>query len=292
MSVKEFFKEWKPKNIKGMDKDDRTYLLYENIPSIVEFYIKKGHKAQNEVKELFDRMVDIKFAKTLIRILKTPDSSPVDYGMATVIAQFLEQRRQELEDQEELVDIYKDAIDKILKKRVKKISKKVDIDKDLIKELLVVVPEPEAISDPRFVGIYVSRVLRKLYVIAKENETGLEDFKTLKKLFKEIFGKDMLNQVAVSVLLERKSTIQHFNEKQKAMWNLVTNFALAVLEKNEKKELKELIEYYVMRRAKDAEKQRDSARRIQFAQISEEDYPKLQKVAAKLSKENEFKPFL
>jgi hypothetical protein len=273
-----------------MDKDDRTFLLYDHIPTIVELYIKKGHKSQDLVKELFDRMEDPKFAKTLKRILKTPDASPVDFGMATVIADFLERRRQQID--EDLIEMYTDAIDKILKKRVKKISKKVNIEGDLIKELLVVVAEPTAISDPRFIGLYVSRMLRKLYAISRENEIGLEDHKTLKKLFTALFGKEEINQVAINVLLERKDFIRNFNENQMAVWNLVTNFALEVLEKNEKKELKELVEYYITRRAKDAEKQRDSARRLQFAQISEEDYPKLHKVAAKLSKNEEYSQFL
>ncbi len=289
MSMKNFLNEWKPKNLKGMDKDTRTCLLFDYIPTISEFYIKKGHKAQKEVNELFDRMEDPKFVKLLLRILKTSDSTPVDLGMATVIADFIERRRQKLD--EDLVDSYKTAIDKILKKRIKKISKKVEVDKDLLTELLVVVPEPDAISDPRFVGIYVYRMTRKLYAISKDNELGL-DTKLVKKLFKALFGKDLQNDVAISILLERKDIIRNFNEEQKAVWNLLTNFALDTLESNKKKELKELIEYYIMRRSKDAEKQRDSARRIQFANISEEDFKRLHSVANKLSEKDKYKKFL
>ncbi len=235
-------------------------------------------------------MQNPKFAKALLRLTKTQDDYPVALGTATIIADFLEKRHRDLD--EEIVEQYSTAVDRILKKRIKKLTKKLGLETDLIKELLVVVSEPEAISDPRFVGIYVNRILRKLYALAKDNELGLEDVKTVKKLFKAIFGEDLLNDVAINVLLERRDIIRNFNENQKAMWNLMTNFALDVLESNKKKELKEFIEYYVMRRAKDASKQRDSARRIQFAQISEEDYPKLHAVAEKLSEKEKFAEYL
>ncbi|WP_171567762.1 hypothetical protein, partial [Brevibacillus sp. MCWH] len=144
MSVKEFLKEWKPKKVKEMDKDDRTLLLYDNIPSIVEFYIKKGHKEHEDVNKLFDRMENKVFVKTLLRILKTNDETPVDLGMATVIADFLEKRRQNLED--EIVEKYVEAIDKILKKRIKKLHKKLGIDKGILKDLLVYVADKDLIS--------------------------------------------------------------------------------------------------------------------------------------------------
>jgi hypothetical protein len=288
--VKEILKDLKGKNFNGLNKDDRTYMVYENMHSLVDFYIKKGHKAHQIVDEIFDRFENPKVAKAFTRIVKTQDEYPLDLGTATVLADFLEKRHQKID--EELVEQYSNVIDKILKKRIKKLNKKLGLEKDLLKELLVVVSEPDAISDPRFVGIYVQRMLRKLYVIAKDNETGLEDVKSVKKLFKALFGEDLLNDIAVNILLERKDFIRNFNESQKSVWNLMTNFALETLEKNKKKELKELVAYYVVRRAKDAKRDRDSARRIQFAQISEEDYPRLHAVAEKLSEDDENSKFL
>lgn len=290
MSVKEFLKVWKTKKVKEMDKDDRTLLLYENIPSIVEFYIKKGHREQEEVNKLFERMESKMFAKTLLRILKTADETPVELGMATVITDFLEKRKKNLE--EELIELYTKAVDKILKKRIKKLHKKLGLDKDLLKELLVVVADKDAISDERFVGIYVQRMTRKLYVIARENELELNDTKSIKKLFKSLFNKELLNSIAVNILLERKEMVHNFNENQLAIWNALTNFALDTIENNKKKEIKELIEYYVVRRAKDAQKGRDSARRIQFAQISEEEYPKIYTVYEQLAEKEKYSKFL
>jgi hypothetical protein len=290
--IKELLADLKEKNFNELDKDDRAFFLYDNAQDISEFYIKKGHKAQKEVAELFKRFENPKVAKGIKRILKTQDEYPLPVSLATVIADFLEKSHQNLD--EEVVSLYGESIDKILKKRIKKVVKKVrketevEIDTDLLKDILVVVPEPEAISNPRFVGIYVNRILRKLYTIAKTNSLGLEDVETVRALFTEVFGVDVINDVAVNVLLERREKIAHFNETQKAVWNLMTNFALDVLESNKKKELKELVAYYAERRAKDDQNQRDAARRIQFAQVSKEDYPKLHKVAAKLSEDENF----
>jgi hypothetical protein len=290
--VKDFLHDIKPKRFNKYPKDDRTFLLYDNLPMLVEFYIKKGHNhkvQQDEVQTLFDHMNNMKLAKTLLRILKTSDATPIDLGMATIIADFLEKRHESLDP--ELVELYGEVIDKILKKRIKKLSKKTGLDKDILKEMLVVIAEPGAISDERFVGVYVNRVLRKLYTLAKNTKLEL-DVDTIENLLSGLFGKELINDVAINVLLERKEFIRNFNDNQIAMWNLLTNFALEVLESNKKKVLREKIEYYVMRRTKDASKGRDSARRIQFAQVSEEDYPKLHKVSASLSEEDGIAKFL
>lgn len=292
MHIKEFLKEWKPKELKRMGKDDRTWLLYDAIPSIVEFYVKKSHKMQNELKELFERMEDPKFAKTLKRILKTndhEDQEPVDYGMATVIAAFMQAKHKDLD--EELKDLYADLIDKILKDRIKKVAKKTGLDKDLIKELLVVVADKKHISSENFVGLYVNRMLRKVYLIARENEVELGDNDALRKLFTQLFEKELLNKIAMNILLEKKGAIRNFNDNQKSVWNQFTNFALDVLESNKKKEIREELEYFVMRRVKDAKNNRDEARRVQFGSISE-DYKKIHASVKKLSEKDQFAQYL
>jgi len=286
--IKEFFKEWKGKNLK--DKDYRTNILFDHTSNIVEFYIKKGFKAQEMVDELFDKMEDEKFVKTLLRIMKTSDATPVDIGMATVISDFLRRRRENLD--EDIIESYKKAVHKLLKKRIKELKEEVKISDQLATELLVVLPEPEMIQNEKLIAMYVFRILSKFYALAKDNDLGIEKPKQVKKIFKALFGKKLLEHVAVNILLERKENIRNFNDNQLAMWNVMTNFALATIEKNEKEDVKQIIKYYVTARAKDAEKKRDVARRIQFAQISEEDFPTIMKVVAKLAKDEDVKAFL
>ena len=290
-NVKEFLKSWTDKNLKKMDKDDVTYLLYDNIPSIVSFYIKKGHQDQESVKTLFDRMEGKKFSKTLLRILKTQKETPVELGMAVIVSDFLERRHEKVD--QEIIDAFGTVVNKILKKRLKKVSEKTGLDPEVVRELLVVVPDKDVISDKKFVGIYVNKITRKLYAMAKESDDPIiADSKGVKKLFKQIFGEDMLNSIAINLLLERKEFIKSFNEKQQAVWNLLSTYALDSLESNKKKDIKELLGYYISRRLKDSEKNRDGARRIQISQIAKDSYPKITSVVEELSEKDKFKKFL
>lgn len=273
MAVKDFLKEWKPKNLKKMDKDEITATLYEFLPDIVSFYVKKGHTRSDEVKDIFARMNDKKFAKALRRIVKTPEHSPVDLAVATMVYDFMQTNHQELDD--DLAETYSKIIDKILKERVKELSEKLDLDKDLLKELLVVIATPESISSPKFVGVYVNKVCKKLYLLVKENEIGITKVKTVKKLFRHLFGKDMLSDVALAILLEKKEHVRNYNESQQALWNLLTEFALTTLEGLEKSDIRRLLAQFAERRINDAKNQRDAARRIQFSSLSEEDYPNI-----------------
>jgi len=287
MSIKEFVRDWKPKK---MSKDDRTYMLYDNIPAMVSFYIKRGHADQDTVNKLFDKMEDPKFPKTLLRILKTQDETPVELGMAVVIADFLERRHAKVD--EETLGMYDESVTKILKPRMKKLSKKLGLEKDILKELLVVVPDTDVMSDKKFIGIYVMKMLRRLYILAKDTDLGLEDVKTVKKLFKALFGDDQIDNIAINVLLERKEGMKNFGDRQLAVWNLMTSFALETLEDHKKKEIKEMLEHYIGRRAKDAEKGRDFARRVQLSQVAEDNYPKLAAAVEDLCEKDKNKKFL
>lgn len=289
--MKEFLKQWKEKRIKGMNKDSRDYLLNDYLPVVVSDYMSKAHKMPEQVTELFDRMEDVRFVNTLNRVIKNDeDYAPVDTGMATIIADFLENRHEKLSD--DMIAVYGKAVDRILKDRIKEVSKKTGIrNKELLKELLVVMPDP-SYTNAKFISIYVQCLSNKLYALSKNNELGLTNVKTVKSLYKEIFGKKLLNAVAASILLERKEHIANFNENQLAIWNLLTNFALQTIEKNDKAEVREVLEFFASTRIKDATKERDAARRIQFASISEEDYPKIHKAFGKLSRKEKYSKYL
>lgn len=284
MNVKDFLKEWKPSQLKNLSKEDRAYLLYDYLGTISEFYIKRAHKAQTEVNELFDRMENKKFAKALQTLLKMKKF--VEPVIATIIADFLEKRHASISP--ELLQTYRELISKILKKRVKDVVKATNSKgagaEPLFEELLVIVSEPTAVSNPRFVGIYVNKMANKLYALTK-GDFMLPDTETVSKMFQELFGKEMMNDVAVALLLERQDRMKTLNDDQKETWNGLTVFALEQLESNKKKELAEVIKYYNKRRANDHSKGRDSTRRVDLTALSAEDFPRLNKVIDKLHKE-------
>lgn len=289
--IKGFLAEWKPKEVSKMSKGDRTYLLYNHINGLTEDFIKRGHQDRDSINKLFERMADKKFAKSLAKIAKTQKETPVPVGMAAVISAFLERKHKEVD--EEIVEIYTSIIDKILKKRVKKLSDKLDLSPELLKDLLVVVPEKNLISSKNFVGVYVQKMLRKLYILSKgDDDLKLDSTKTIRKLFKEIFDEDLIEMIAINILLEKKEIIRNFSDKQLEMWNVLTTFALDVLEDNKKSAIEEKLEYYIKRRSKDFENNRDSARRIQLSQMADDAYPKISKIVDKLSDKDRNKKFL
>ena len=79
--------------------------------------------------------------------------------------------------------------------------------------------------------------------------------------------------------------MKNFNENQTAVWNMLTDFALEVIENQDKEHIVELVEYYCSRRKSDAERNRDSARRISLNHVDAEKYTKLAKRIAKFTKD-------
>lgn len=274
-----------------MKKDEVAKYIFENQSDIVAYYIKKSYskKFMGPINDLFKRMTHKKVPAALKLILKRAkkeDEIYLDPGFAVIINGFLEwvHRTDEANDLSEIIDEYYEVVDAILKKRAKKLGDSLDIDPDVIKEVLVIAPSKDYISDDKFVGYYSQKMLRKLYILASdtEKEVGITSTKQVRKLFKKLFGENLIDVIAVHVLLEKKEFIKNYNDKQMALWNIMTAFALETIEKQEKKHIAELLRYYAQRRANDDRKQRDAARRVSLVGINAEEYPRIAKVVAKM----------
>lgn len=290
--IKYVIEDLSPKFFNSLDKYGKVARVYDTHNLLVDFYIHKGFKARKEVSEIFEVMNNKKYAKSLVKLLKSKEKDmEINIGLVTLISDFIDNKSADIS--EEVAELYNEAIDLILKKRIKKVTKKIEnINPIVVKNLLVVVPDPGVVGDNHSLGFAVRKVLKRLYAMAKSNDLQLETPEKVYALFAQLFGEERNNYVAVNILLERKEYIRNFNESQLVVWNLLTNFALEVLEAHKKKALKEVIEYYIMRRTKDAKKNNDAARRIQFAQLSPEDFPTILKVVEKLKKDDNYKDYL
>ena len=289
--MKEILNSIKPKK---MSKEEIGDILFDYQNEIVDFYVKKAHHKKNEniLNLLYEKMANKKFPKALKYIIKSDDMD-LDIGFVLIINGFIERSHRNEELDPEILDAYSDIMVKLLKDRVKEVEKKSGLDKDTCRELLFILPEKDYISAEKYVSIYSQRMLRKLYLLSKNGKCGLEDTKQVGKMFKSLFNKNLIDVIAVNILLEKKEFIKGFNEEQQRVWNLMTTFALEVIEKQDKDHVKELIEYYISRRAADQKRDRDAARRIQLTTLDPESYPKISKVVAKLTKKNEnFAKFL
>lgn len=297
--MERFLNLWKPKELKQMSKDARADLLGSHLKQILDFFQKRGHKAvaQEQLNALYAKMADKYFINTITYMLDTFDGRP-DMRLVTLMVSFLKVHHKELDPA--VVIKYSDVIERLLDKSITKLTKKAKIDEYIARELLTIVPEPSTIGGERFVGIYVGQVLRRLYLLAKpevekleeqkENGTVIEktvetapvtedlvELKQLKKMYTLLFGKEMLPEVAVSILLERRSASSSFGAEQMRIWKMHTIFALTVLENLEKADLGHAFRNYIKRRKIDVDMKRDQPRRIAFDQVSAEEFPTLAK---------------
>ena len=285
--MKNFIYGLKPKK---MSVTDLAYAIDDNQKNLVDFYVKHGFKMKNAdtINELYSKMLNPKFAKALKKVAKDGNEETpwtgLDYGFIMIINGFIERNHKNEAMTEDLLATYTNIVNKVLKSKINTISKKVGIDKDIVKELLVVVPDKAYVNNERALAFYCQKMLRKMYIIAAERDLGLTDTDKVKDLFKKIFGKKLLDIIAVNMLLEKKEFMKNFNENQTMLWNLITEFALETFERQNKGHITELIEYYCDRRKSDAERNRDAARRISLNHIDAEKYPETAKRISKFSK--------
>lgn len=297
--MERFLNLWKPKELKHMSKDERAELLGSHLKQILDFFQKRGHKvvAQEQLNALYAKMADKYFINTIKYMMDTFDGRP-DMRLVTLMVSFLKAHHTELDSA--VVIKYSDAVERLLDKSIRKMTKKAHVDEYIARELLSIVPEPSTIGGERFVGIYVGQVLRRLYKLAepevekvtetKENGTEIEktiesppitedlvEMKQLKKMYTQLFGADMLPEVAVSILLERRTASSKFGAEQMRIWKMHTIFALTVLEKLEKQDLGHAFRNYIKRRKRDIEMNKDYTRRISVDQLSAEEFPTLVK---------------
>jgi len=263
------------------DKEELLPILAENLVEVEDYYFRKGHKDRETVDRLFDKMESKKFFKCLKALF---EEGALDEGVPVIITNFIERRgdKEGGDEYKELIEKYIKLVNKLVKDKVKELVKETGIDKDVAKEVIVVVPGEDYIND-KFVGIYVNRVCKKLYALAKDNTVELSS-KQLKKMFKYLFKEELIYDAAVQVLLEKREVMKNFNESQLGVWNTLTEFALKTLNKLDKQELKAKILRYCERRNND---ENDVARRIVLSQIDPDEYPTLSKVVGKLKEKEE-----
>jgi len=244
--MKNFIKE--TSKMKKMKTSELAAIIDDHQEEMINFCVNEGFKVKNQniMKELHNRMFSEKFPKALNKIIKAgkknDDHNGLNIGFVVIIAGFIEKNHASEDFNEDMMSNYSDIINELLKSRVKKIKKKVDVDENIIKELLLITPDVEYISSEKFVGIYSQKMLRKLYIMAQNRNIGLENTEQVTKLFKALFGKKLLDLIAINILLEKKEYMKNFNEDQIKVWNLMSAFALEYINNEDKDHIIKLLE--------------------------------------------------
>lgn len=271
-----------------LSKIERENIFLDDVEQITNWYIKRAFmKGENQLlREFFELMNTKKFFKMFKEVAVNYPDYCIEF--CTVVGDFLENTKklpENYQPDEELKEKYIGVLEKLLKKKSKAIAKDTLLPIDLIINLLVVMPTERCISSEKYIGIQVGRVNRKIYntigALEDFDEEGKLSVKQFKVLYTSLFGSDMLPGVALSILLERKDICKNFNERQLKVYNIITEFALRTIEKCDKETVRDIVASYANRRMRDAKDGRDSARRVQLSEISE-DYVKIHKAIKKV----------
>lgn len=283
------------------DKHERANFFLDCADAITTWYIKQSFKrSEMELLKEFTTLINSKkFFKTFKLASKLDRDYCVEF--CTVIGDYLENVKRlgdEYQPTDELKEKYATLLEDILKERAKTLSKKTGLPADMIINLLVTMPTQNCYSSPKFIYIQLNRVNRKVYKIAANiSELDNPDYKIapkqLKILYSELFGKDVLCDICIHNLLDRKDAIKQFNDRQLKMYNAVTKFTLDFINQQNKDTILDILSAYILRRNNDENHHNDSARRVKLQEVDNEEYGKISKCVARLiSEKPEFARFL
>ena len=267
---------------KGEDaKEDYRLYLIELLPDVIDFIINFGHIQDEHVQSIkntcFTKISDPKFIKTLRKEIKDDVKikniklmpiiiSEMITSIQKVNAENAANNSEEIYDMSDLVKLTQ----LILKKPLKKFDKE-GIAEDLAFDVLSIIPTEDALKKSSLFRI--RRFFEVLFEHAKTKENIPVD-----KIIKLVGGKDNYPLFVVFALLERKEVFGKLTDKQKVLYLAISNWAFNVLENEFDNELrKDALMTYAKSRARDAAKNKDSNRRFALTNLSETDYPKINK---------------
>lgn len=279
--MKRFLKEWKPKNIKEMDKFEKAEFLNDLLSGLVSGYMTKGYKT--DLTPVYEAVYDKKFIKSLLFMVKNEDDfGYIDKNVVIILVDAIRDSvKREVNDPELDEKIYK-IITKLCKKKNKKLAK-LGLDRDLAEELSAIIPSAdEDYINEKNIHVYIRKVLNTLYKVSKEN-VYVELFipERLESMFKVLIGNEYMNIAVKSILLENRERIKHFKENELTVWNSLTTFAVDYLEDLKKTELDEVLQSYFI-----LKKKLNTVGRISLESLIKEDYPKIHKALKRLNNQN------
>ena len=187
-------------------------------------------------------------------------------------------------------------------KNIKKL-KKLGMKKEYASMVAPSLLSPEYVSNKNLFR-FITPITRNLYNVAKsaiKSEDGREVYvagvefdnsKVIRKIF-EVMTKDMdiatYAEFIRQLLLEKRDrNFDNLDPHQLAVYNAITDYALSVLENKDifsGKTRIEIIKAFMTQRQRDEKRGIDAKRRVSFADLNEDDYPKIIKAFKKVVKD-------
>lgn len=253
----------KTKTINKTPKEQYIDLLGSNIDAfqneIKKFYMGKS-KVFEDRAELVDLFTNKKFAKYLCAAIEEANNTP--YPIFFVIGDMLVNEDTAFVEDEKLCKRYFKLFNEFEEEKIKKVAKAFGCKKSVALGLLLTVTSYKDCRMKFMVKRYLA-FLDGLYAIE-----GLTEKKVIKGL-KTCFGKRI--QYFLSVALTEKP-------QNNETFSIVTNAILAIINKMDTSDAKELLRDYSKKRAKYP----NGKRRLNFFTINQDDYKTIFKVINRL----------
>lgn len=289
--VKDFIGTWSDKKeIKGLSKGERANTLYYQIDELTNFFLFKRMKERDNLEKVYEIFETKIFIKTLKKVVKDAvDDYCPNEAFVLMIDDFIKFEVNKGGDNQELLLQYTDIVNKLLKNRIKVLVKSTALPETLCMRILVGAPNQSFVKDARYIGRYVSSVEKEIFDWVKdENNECKFNEKTVKKIMKCVFDLDSFKkEILLSIATDRKAILNNASDQQKEIWNYFTMYLLKELNSMDKEDIIDFLDKYIKFRKRDEDNGKDTARRIIFSHLLEDDYKSIVKAVNKMIKKDE-----
>lgn len=282
-SFKKFRKE-NPEYSKKEAKEEYWYLkLTEGLPATIDFLCAKGHIQNDEIQEIknevFRQFADPEkdLLKHLTKFLKDYESEYIEnlIYLPILLRGIIKDMVEYEKDPECMANLdptsLSDLCEKILKKRLKKLTKN-GIPSEFAYDILLVVPEKDAIT--KYGGFARARQLFDVLYFYAEKNYKIDP----EKLF-DLITDDEGEQIIIGFALqERREKTKTFNENQMAFFVNTNGWIFDTMENIEDHEIRRILTNYIRIRKRDAANGKDGNRRYFLNSLPEDDYPNIVRI--------------
>lgn len=284
------------KRVKGTysKKEEKQYYWEDKLICLgptIDFLCRFGNNPDQKVQEyknlsyaqFVDR--DEKLVKKIIKTIKNGDSDMITnlnylpILLREILADSAKFNANLPEGETPVpVEIICELAELILKKKIKKLAKK-DIPENMAFDLLLVMPEKDALKYNRYTR--AKQIFDVLYMYA-ENNVAID----VPTIMKAIVDTNDYSIVIGYALQERKDKTKGFNDNQMKFFVDTNEWIFDTMEDMDDNEIRSIINNYVRIRKKDAANGKDGNRRYFLSSLPEEDYPTVSRIIKDIKAKN------
>lgn len=277
-------------------KEEKKYYWDDKLVTLgptIDFLCKYGNMQNNEkvqnIKDLSfaqfcDR--DQKLTKKIIKAIKDGEGDMIEnlqylpILLREIMAQAIKYKEEIIKDGGEPVPVETlcALAELILKKKIKKLVKK-GIPEDLAYDVLLVMPEKDALKYNRYSR--VKQLFDVLYLHAGNNVPI-----DVAKIFKATIDVNDYPMVISYALQERKEKTKGFNDNQMKFFVDINEWLFDQLEDMDDPDIRRIIENYVKARSRDAMNGNDTNRRYFLSSLPADEYPNVTRIINDIKNRN------